>query len=251
MKMKTQSILKTALCAAGFSAFAFIGSAQAQILLTGGDSTDGWVAPANPVLAYNFNDGGGQSSGDALDSLDQVIQGVTFTSWSSASTTAPTVAAGVTTTTNRTGGSFYFNAPIGFGASTNDAAMAALVKTIIYNTSGTLSFSLTGLTAGTYTLDEFVMSGGEGARPAQTYSVNGGLGAQTVTFDEAADTAYVVENTVVVTGAGNLTFSDSGSVTPEFGGFALSFESTPEPSTFALIGLGGLALLIARRRFAL
>jgi hypothetical protein len=234
--------------------------AGAQVLLTGGDSTDGWVAPANSVLAYNLNDGGIGGGGDNTTSVStsQVIQGVTFTSWDgwasvpAVNTTAPTVVGGVTTTSNLDGASYYPEAPNGFGVSANDVGMAALVQTLFYNYPGPLTFSITGLAAGNYVLDEFVMSGDQ-TRTAQSYSIDG---VTTETFDETAQNAYVVENTVTVTGtgpnAGDLNFAISGAVTPELGGFDLSAVVTPEPSTLALMGLGGLGLafLIRRHRTA-
>src|SRR5436305_614511 len=55
---------------------------HASVILSGGDSTDGWAAPAAPVrlFAYNLGTAG-----------DRTIQGFTFKGWdNSVSTSAPT-----------------------------------------------------------------------------------------------------------------------------------------------------------------
>ena len=59
------------------------------MVLTGGDATDGWVAPGASLLAYNL---------DNPAALNETIQGVTFLKWDFPAATAPTPPAGITVT---------------------------------------------------------------------------------------------------------------------------------------------------------
>jgi len=260
--MKTQSILKTVLLAAGFSAFTLTGGAQAQVLLTGGQAGDGWTAPADSIMAYGI-------SGAGADPSTMTIQGVAFRNWNNSNSsiagniyTAPGAPADVTVSTDLTTGGFAsfvgFPGPLSYSGSANadDQGMAALMTGLEYNNgnsgTGPLTISITGLAAGNYVLDEFWAQNTSPNRSDTQFGINGST--TNTLLNEAANSSYVVENDVTVTGAGTMTFSstdvDGGTAT--LAGFDLSVVAAPEPSTMALVSLGalGLAFLIRRHRTA-
>jgi hypothetical protein len=209
--------------------------------VSGGDSTDGWVAPANVLLAYNV--------GDTVS--DEVVQGVTFKAWSLGDgSTAPSYTAGITVTTNRSGASNYTATPTGYGGGVgNDANMSAMMERIFYNNDsggvGPLTFTITGLSPGTYRVDAFTYSDGLSNRTNERFAING---TTTDTFNEV-NASYLVQNTVTIAGNSiQLDVSNLAGGTPILSGIVVS--EVPEPSSLAVVGIttmGGCAL---RRRRA-
>jgi hypothetical protein len=101
----------------------------------------------------------------------------------------------------------------------------------------------TGL-AGTFVINSLGMSDGVG----NVFS-GGGLGEDTNSADVAGNTNYARFNGLTPDGSGNITFDFNlgGDLDAPINGFQL-IETVPEPSTTALLGLGGLALILRRRK---
>ncbi len=235
--------------------FAVATTSQATVItLTGGDATDGWVAPASPVLAYNVG-------GFIIPAATETIQGITFTGWPSGTTAPSSYSFGgsvkVTGNTSTFGASAY-TAPSYSSPTANDTAMSALMGTIFYNynSSGTgpLEITISGLTSGaSYLLDAFTFSDGVSPRANETITVNG---TQTDQWNMVGGTSYLVADTVtapsgnIVLDVYNYNTSLSSGGTPILSGFAISAVPAPEPSSVVLLGLGAalLAWKTLRRR---
>jgi hypothetical protein len=102
----------------------------------------------------------------------------------------------------------------------------------------------TGL-AGTFVINSLQMrSAGEG-----NVFAGGGLGEDSNSADAAGNTNYARFNGLTPDGSGNITFDFNlaGDLDAPINGFQL-IETVPEPSTTALLGLGGLALVLRRRK---
>ncbi|MDG0994338.1 MAG: PEP-CTERM sorting domain-containing protein [Akkermansiaceae bacterium] len=99
----------------------------------------------------------------------------------------------------------------------------------------------TGL-AGTFVINSLAMGPGN-------FFASGGLGEDSNAADVAGNTNYARFNGLAADGSGNLTFDFNlgGDLDAPINGFQL-IETVPEPSTTALLGLGGLALILRRRK---
>ncbi|BDS06612.1 hypothetical protein NT6N_16520 [Oceaniferula spumae] len=109
-------------------------------------------------------------------------------------------------------------------------------------TSQPITFSLSGLAANTEHTFTFTLGKNETAVRGVTYSatgvsdlVLGNGGAQSGTLTLTSDGSGVITGTATATGL-------------EGNWAALTIESVPEPSSTALLGLGGLALILLRRK---
>jgi hypothetical protein len=215
------------------------------VVLSGGDATDGWVAPANPLFAYN------------LGGTDQTIQGVHFQGWSSPALAAPANGAGATvsvTSPSATNGNSFYTPPTYASPTANDTAMSAMISTIFYNFAnagaGPIEITMGNLTpGGSYLLSAFTFSDGVSPRTNETFTING---VQTDQFSMGANVSYLVTNTVKANGSGDIVLDVTSPFpvqgTPILSGFVVS--AVPEPSSLMLLGLGAALLLRVRRRRA-
>ena len=82
-----------------------------------------------------------------------------------------------------------------------------------------------------------------------SHPLSSGLAEDTNAADVAGDTNYARFNGLVADGSNNLAFDFllAGDRDAPINGFQL-IETIPEPSTTALLGLGGLALILRRRK---
>ena len=251
--MKTNSIIKSILFTVGFSAIALVGSAQAQVI--------------------NVNVG-------------PISSGATLTgTGSNTSTVAPIAYSGTFWNEENSYGGYTLETSTGGSTSIEYALGVDLAGT--YNNNAASPSNITLFNAGGYNYTGSGLNGGiftialSGLTPNQNYNLafvsqydNGGVidggifsiagyGTQTSTgqLSTAHDTLLngtnYVEFTNVQTATGNLTVDVAG--TPYgynlgvVGGFQIQeVAAAPEPSTYALMGLGALALLVvSRRRLAL
>jgi hypothetical protein len=217
------------------------------VQLTGGDPSGGLtLAPADVVYAYNTN----------IDALPAgfTFQGVSFTPITSSDTAAvytnsyPLSGAGATST-----GAGFTN---GSSPDTQDKNLLTLVNSgmsYFGDTSGTIT--ITGLSdAANYQVDILSCVAGI-ADDTRSFTVgyNGGSAADTVSNTSPDDGIFAVEDTVESTGGGQITVNfTQGNDGPYFNDVIVSKipATTPEPATYALLGLGGLALLLVNRRRA-
>lgn len=94
---------------------------------------------------------------------------------------------------------------------------------------------------GTFIINSLDMQG--------SHPLSSGLAEDTNAADVAGDTNYARFNGLVADGSNNLAFDFllAGDRDAPINGFQL-IETIPEPSTTALLGLGGLALILRRRK---
>jgi hypothetical protein len=232
------------LFAAGY--FGLTNSAHATLtLLTGGDAGDGWTAPGSYVLAYNPGD---------VTAVNKTVQSVTFLGWNRndglVGNTAPTPPSGISVTSNSIGGFSYGMTLFGgVGGSTNDQALAGVLKAGLYNNGGgglgPLTFTITGLTNGTYRVDEFYQEN-TGVSRDIAFAVNG---TTINSFTTGSNESWLFQTTVVVSG-GTLTLDITSPSfgTPSLQGFVVS--AVPEPSAISILGIGAIALIRRWRRLA-
>ena len=202
--------------------------APAAVQLTGGDAGEGLtLVPANVVRSLDLF---------GLATPTVAIQGVTFTP-STTTTNGAIFKSGTVT-----------SAPYGFGNTANDAALIQLANYISFKGGTTpadaQTFTISGLTTGTsYKLDIIQSTSDAGPR-TQTLTVGG-------VSDTVNLVAYGVYDSVFTTTAVNGAIT--GTVTPTTDGTVLNgivvstLTTVPEPTSVALLGLGGLTLLRRRR----
>jgi len=232
--MKTQSIIKSDLFAAGFSAMLLIGNASAAPVVINGQLGDGSNSLAGigsgstiAPLSYSgttWNELGLGTGATALLNSDGSSSGVTYTGYNF--------------------------------AATDNGGTLTLLKSGSYNSGGTATLTFSGLTSGdTYdivvaadvsNLDSVVSIAGYGSQSttnADTFSSSFIPDGNYVEFDNVATTGSIVVDVTGGPGNGGSYFSVNGfqieNVTP---------PAVPEPTSLALLGLGALALLVVSRR---
>jgi len=250
--MKTNSIIKSALFVAGFSAFALIGSAQAQ------------------VINVDFNASGGTSGtysgqGAYSDPGHNVWNGLTVATSSSAETwssleTSTGAGTSIGVTLTPTGGGSL--TPYDTASDSSPALVApALLNDFAYE-AGTVNigFSFSGLNAGdTYALYIYSQNGGYDSSYA-TFTIgstsNSDINEGQRTGNASYDTSFVLGNNYVLftglTGSTSISGSLASVGNAPISGFQLvdtTPAAAPEPSSTALLllGAGCLGTLMVRR----
>ena len=132
-----------------------------------------------------------------------------------------------------TGGSVLFDSNLGIGRDESTGNLLTISGGTV-NITGTLSFDVPG---NVNDLDD--------AADGTLDFTAGSTGSLTVTgLDAAAYEAFYDAGDLTFAGANTETFSDVFQVS----GNTLSLVAVPEPSSTALLGLGGLALILRRRK---
>jgi len=166
--------------------------------------------------------------------------------------------AGATVGTNvfSGGANFWGNGNVDASADYYQGAGSAALHTVLdaqnWDASATAqTLTLTGLSENTsYQIQAFMTDsrgGGVGAR-AQTVAMGDGTGDQTGASTDPGTPTFFIGT--FSTGAGETTVDMQAFNTADTGGFlnAVSIRTVPEPSSAALLGLGGLALIMRRRK---
>jgi hypothetical protein len=218
-------------------------AATIPVVLSGGGSTDGWIAPAAPLLAYNL---GTTSS--------YTIQTVLFKGWAGSLNAPDNGPVFNTTSPNISNSSF--SAPSYASPDGNDTAMAGMISEISYSGQNSGAGPLTiiikgpGLTIGTtYRIDLFTLSGSN--RTKERFALNG---TQILDFTEVANTSYLVQDFVAAVSrpdlgsGGQITIdvSSGDNLTPVLSGFVVSV-ATPEPASTAVCLFSAAGIMLARR----
>jgi PEP-CTERM motif len=147
----------------------------------------------------------------------------------------------------------FFNEAIGGGPSTYQA----LAQNFGFNfvpgggSPGVLSYTVSGLTDGLYNVAVY------DGNSATSFTVNGVSAGSTTSFSEFGGSFslggnYVEQSvnvtdgtmTIVGTGVDGTTFNPFEA---DISGFQIQSEAVPEPSTFAMIAIGGSVLVLVRR----
>lgn len=225
--------LKSAIIAASFIGMASINAANifwsAGINITGDSdiSTNGTF-----VLGQNYGVASGAPTGDGGTAGDFTIGDVTFTQTTLNSDAAGTYGA-------------QFNTGIYTGAGSSD--FHAIMDSNMWGATGAAATVIVaGLTANTqYEIQVFM---GDDRNPGRTATIANGDGSGTVTGVNGNATSYIGTFT---TGAAETTVEFQATNTPNDSTInlsALQVRTVPEPSSTALLGLGGFALIMRRRK---
>lgn len=188
--------------------------------------------PTAPTNDFNEATGnvGSISSGSLIDTSNVVLSGVGF-SWSSG------------------GNSNDANSPSGEPAVFNDSNTTDWLITVNNTNNGLITLTFDGLFNGAATYDLLIGAGHSNTNPDTTWTADG---KSATTVSTSGATAYVTLTGLTTDGSGNLVITAAGA-----GGRAdisvvsaltLTVTAVPEPSSTALLGLGGLALILRRRR---
>ncbi|MGC9260023.1 MAG: PEP-CTERM sorting domain-containing protein [Phycisphaerae bacterium] len=266
-RMKRMSGNKMTVVASAAAAMIFgLGAAQAQVLnfdingtnTAGVQGSNTYLGPGamaafpigsgSPALYYwnpvNLtNNATGATINSISDSAGNLMSGVSFTlgnlDGSSSGTASPNVTDVSTMLNDWSQGGY-----------NNPAATPPIIP-------GAFTFS--GLKANTtYTLDLYSINGGGGDNGATTFTI--GSSTQTATNTSPLDDSQFILNDNYVTFTGNT--GANGVITGIFFGVnpntvgyldgaqlnAVPASSTPEPAALALMGVGGAALLLIRRK---
>jgi hypothetical protein len=221
-------------------------SNAALIILIGGGPTEGWIAPAAPLVAYNLG-----------TSTNYLIQSVNFRGWAG-SLNSPDIGPVYDVRSPNISNSS-FTPPSYASPDGNDTAMSGMMGAISYSGQNggagplTIIMKGTGFTVGTdYRIDAFTFSSSD--RTHERFALNG---SNIENFTEQAGVSYLIQGIVTaVTRAdlgagGQITldiFSDDH-LTPVLSGLVVSV-ATPEPASIGACLVAATVLMMSRRRFA-
>ena len=253
--MRTTTLTKTtlpfaavALLAATNASFASTVSLGTLTAFTGGDAGEGLDLTGNIVSAFN------------LGGTAQTVQGVNFVA--AGTSGAPGITPSGVSAYDYSG-SNGGNAA-NYDSTTNDTALGSMVTSVWY--AGTVSFDLAVETGKQYKLQLILQEGfgafqgvdGSSATGRKTdISLEGALGLGD--FESGIETngynqtgsdfgmVYTYEFTAT-DDAFTVLLARQGSSNENSILGAVTLEQVPEPSTTALLGLGGLALILRRRK---
>ncbi len=136
-----------------------------------------------------------------------------------------------------------------FGVSTGNDSLDLLYLQANYNYDNNSPITLTGLTIGVeYELQSFFGDN----RPSvnnSTMNINDGITIQKTSSETAENGAWIIGTFTADATTQDFHSSAGNSVNNFLSGYQLrEISSVPEPSSTALIGLGGLALILRRRK---
>lgn len=212
----------------------------------------GLVVSANAsVISIDYGTGKGTASGDtvttggdsdAVNSVGQMFTGQVG-AWNTAAGSTGSAPNAFPTTEGPT---FTLNPAGSAQQAINHTAFLnnnVLRGDYYYMDDNVVPWELTGLTPnGTYNITFF-----EGTDPGGASSTVDGFGAGTVDAEGDYDFIGVTaDGTGRLTGTWDATINETGNNRQSYSG--MQFELVPEPSTTALLGLGGLALILRRRK---
>ncbi len=135
-----------------------------------------------------------------------------------------------------------------FGVSTGDASLDLLYLQASYNYGDTSPITLTGLTIGVeYELQTFFGHNRVGISPKM--NVGDGITIQKTSSGSVENGAWIIGTFTADATTQNFLSSFGTDTISYLSGYQLrEISSVPEPSSTALIGLGGLALILRRRK---
>lgn len=203
----------------------------------------GLVGSAGAVV-LNLNLGEGALGAEVIDgaswnNMTATVAGGTALVDSAGAATAATVAV--------TSGTGQINSNDAAGAGYTGAANDSMTTSLMWG-NGTDTVTVSGLTNGeTYTVT--VWAGLSGVGTADTDVTVTGSNEGTLTAD--LDAAYTANSVLTFTGTvagGQIALSAGPSGGTNHAWQGIRIETVPEPSSTALLGLGGLALILRRRK---
>jgi hypothetical protein len=189
--------------------------------IDGGDAGEGLTLDASQIVyAWNTN-----------DNTTRVVQGVTF------QTSVANISIVESNSSYSTGDPYP-----GQSSSNDDALRAVLTGGVYTDSSSGATINITGLANNTlYKVDFLAEETGGGT---QSIAYNGGSIVDTQAM--LANTAYNFTNNVTSTGSGTIQINLTSNARSLVGGLAVS-TVVPEPTSLAMLSLGGLAVLRRRR----
>jgi len=223
--------------------------AKAQFFTTGIVTGDSSVETVGTVVeAYNF--GGATKTINGVTFIGTNNINGTFTGYTMNGPGIDTTGGGIVPT-------------VGGGVDSNlSASLQNLEASGVHNSAGNLTFSVTGLTIGqSYSLQLFINANASDAR-SQAFK-DGAVTSPTVTaggnkagnpsFNGGNNTGnnppFIIDTFTASSTSETLAAQFGGGAGAQFSGFVL--ELVPEPSTWAMLGLGVAALIFAARHKAI
>jgi hypothetical protein len=234
VKIMKNTVAKLVLTSTLGSALSLVASLNAQTVTfdpttyTDGSTYMSWSAAPSDAAGY----GGSGAGGWSLAALPATISGETLTLAPNSNVYAA-------------GNDYWANAD-GSGANIMDGAVFTTAVGEYVNTSLTFTFDVTANTlAAGYTADAFIKDFGPGYSYNGEETVNLTPGVDSVTYPLTGNNAgEIVQFGFEVVGP-----DANPSAVPSLGSVSIEPAAAPEPSTLALAGLGGSALLgLIRRR---
>ena len=177
---------------------------------------------------------------------------------------------------NGTGGFNHTESITGFGATSNESGGsptqgsttglygnsgmtvntgAAVNGIYTYNNDATRNFTFTNNTGSSYVIDSFVFDATLNAAQLHTIAVSGDIGASAASVSvlsgafKGYGSAITGDNILADGESFTLTITNTATGTNKWDNIALvGTVAVPEPSSTALLGLGGLALIFRRRK---